>query len=77
VRKSEVVGAESTQGRAGLAGDSLFQPRDLDRLMKPLLCMHVGPEAFCCDDVMLCSPAEAQQQYRSDELGEVRQGEVR
>jgi hypothetical protein len=25
--------------------------------------MHVGPEAFCCDDVMLCSPAEAQQWY--------------
>ena len=40
--------------RAGLAGDSLFQPSDLERLMKPLLCMHVGPEVSRYDDVMLC-----------------------
>ena len=52
-----MVGAEARGRRAGLlAGDSLFQPRDLDRLIKPLICsMHAGPELSRYDDVMLCA----------------------
>jgi len=39
-----VVGAEVRVRRAALlAGDSLFQPRDLDTLIKPLLCYVCMP----------------------------------